>query len=60
MLIWQKRKGTQGLIEIENPNLAKQKNVKAKDVDVSYNIPLLHKFCINHEKIYEFITVLSN
>ncbi|PPR89279.1 hypothetical protein GOBAR_AA31403 [Gossypium barbadense] len=29
-----KRKGTQGLIEIENPNLAKQKNVKAKDVDM--------------------------
>ncbi|KAK6229369.1 hypothetical protein SCA6_018320, partial [Theobroma cacao] len=30
----EKRKGTQGLIEIENPNLAKQKNVKARDVDV--------------------------
>ncbi|MFQ6650591.1 hypothetical protein Gotur_023319, partial [Gossypium turneri] len=30
----EKRKGTQGLIEIENPNLAKQKNVKAKDVDM--------------------------
>ncbi|PPS16431.1 hypothetical protein GOBAR_AA04133 [Gossypium barbadense] len=27
-----KRKGTQGLIEIENPNLAKPKNVKAKDL----------------------------
>ncbi|XP_039072210.1 28 kDa heat- and acid-stable phosphoprotein-like isoform X1 [Hibiscus syriacus] len=30
----EKRKGTQGLIEIENPNLVKQKNVKAKDVDM--------------------------
>ncbi|XWS10969.1 hypothetical protein CRYUN_Cryun38cG0043800 [Craigia yunnanensis] len=30
----EKRKGTQGLIEIENPNLAKQKNVKAKDIDM--------------------------
>ncbi|KAA3453073.1 28 kDa heat and acid-stable phosphoprotein-like [Gossypium australe] len=30
----EKRKGTQGLIEIENPNLAKQKNVKAKDADM--------------------------
>lgn len=32
----QKKKGTQGLIEIENPNLVKQKNVKAKDADVSF------------------------
>ncbi|KAJ7296930.1 hypothetical protein O6H91_16G054900 [Diphasiastrum complanatum] len=29
-----KRKGTQGVIEIENPNLVKMKNVKAKDVDL--------------------------
>ncbi|XP_054815975.1 uncharacterized protein LOC129315871 [Prosopis cineraria] len=29
----ERRKGTEGLIEIENPNLAKVKNVKAKDVD---------------------------
>lgn len=32
---WQKRKGTQGLIEIENPNVVKSKNVKAKNADVS-------------------------
>lgn len=32
----QKKKGTQGVIQIENPNLAKAKNVKAKDVDVSF------------------------
>lgn len=31
----QKHKGTEGLIEIENPNLVKPKNMKAKDVDVS-------------------------
>ncbi|KAF3442453.1 hypothetical protein FNV43_RR16369 [Rhamnella rubrinervis] len=30
----EKRKGTQGLIEIENPNLAKTKNVKAKNADI--------------------------
>lgn len=30
----QKRKGTQGIIEIENPNIEKPKNVKAKDVDM--------------------------
>ncbi|TYI96306.1 hypothetical protein E1A91_D01G062900v1 [Gossypium mustelinum] len=30
----EKRKGTQGLIEIENPNLAKPKNVKAKAKDL--------------------------
>lgn len=30
----EKRKGTQGLIEIENPNLVKPKNVKAKNVDL--------------------------
>ncbi|KAK7259511.1 hypothetical protein RIF29_25119 [Crotalaria pallida] len=29
------RKGTAGIIEIENPNLEKARNVKAKDVDVS-------------------------
>lgn len=31
----QKKKGTQGIIEIENPNLVKPKSVKARDVDVS-------------------------
>ncbi|KAL5774367.1 hypothetical protein ACOSP7_011924 [Xanthoceras sorbifolium] len=30
----ERRKGTQGLIEINNPNLAKQQNLKAKDVDI--------------------------
>ncbi|MCD7471758.1 hypothetical protein HAX54_012423 [Datura stramonium] len=30
----EKRKGTQGIIEIENPNLIKPKNVKAKNVDI--------------------------
>ncbi|GKV02040.1 hypothetical protein SLEP1_g14526 [Rubroshorea leprosula] len=30
----EKRKGIQGLIEIENPNLVKQKNMKAGDADV--------------------------
>lgn len=30
----QKRKGTQGIIEVENPNLVKPKNVKAKDIDL--------------------------
>lgn len=29
----EKRKGTQGLIQIDNPNLAKPKNLKARDVD---------------------------
>ncbi|KAB5560651.1 hypothetical protein DKX38_005608 [Salix brachista] len=29
-----KRKGTQGVIQIENPNLVKAKNLKAKDVDM--------------------------
>ncbi|CAL5409912.1 unnamed protein product [Camellia sinensis] len=28
------RKGTQGVIEIENPNLVKPKNLKARDVDI--------------------------
>ncbi|GLT29530.1 hypothetical protein SLA2020_043900 [Shorea laevis] len=36
----EKRKGTQGLIEIENPNLAKQKNSKAKDVDTEKSTEL--------------------
>ncbi|CAN4084130.1 unnamed protein product [Withania somnifera] len=30
----EKRKGTQGIIQIENPNLVKPKNVKAKNVDI--------------------------
>ncbi|XP_077251372.1 uncharacterized protein LOC143890527 [Tasmannia lanceolata] len=30
----EKRKGTQGVIEIENPNLVKPKNVKARDIDI--------------------------
>ncbi|KAK3207052.1 hypothetical protein Dsin_021098 [Dipteronia sinensis] len=30
----EKRKGTQGLIDIENPNIVKPKNLKAKDVDL--------------------------
>ncbi|XP_055802794.1 uncharacterized protein LOC129871998 [Solanum dulcamara] len=30
----EKRKGTQGIIEIENPNLVKPKNVKARNVDI--------------------------
>jgi len=30
----EKRKGTQGVIEIENPNLVKAKTLKARDVDV--------------------------
>ncbi|KAI9096288.1 hypothetical protein K1719_026007 [Acacia pycnantha] len=30
----QKAKGTQGIIEIQNPNLVKPKSLKAKDVDV--------------------------
>ncbi|KAF2305175.1 hypothetical protein GH714_002764 [Hevea brasiliensis] len=30
----QKRKGTQGIIQIENPNMAKPKNVKARDIDI--------------------------
>ncbi|KAL5730580.1 hypothetical protein ACHQM5_003383 [Ranunculus cassubicifolius] len=30
----EKRKGTQGIIEIQNPNLVKNKNVKARDIDL--------------------------
>ncbi|CAN1327287.1 28 kDa heat- and acid-stable phosphoprotein [Linum perenne] len=30
----EKRKGTQGLIQIDNPNIVKQKNLKAKDLDM--------------------------
>ncbi|XP_058201232.1 uncharacterized protein LOC131315984 [Rhododendron vialii] len=30
----EKRKGTQGVIEIENPNLVKPKTLKARDVDI--------------------------
>ncbi|KAK2972894.1 hypothetical protein RJ640_030011 [Escallonia rubra] len=30
----EKKKGTQGVIEIENPNMVKQKNLKARDIDI--------------------------
>jgi len=30
----QKKKGTQGVIQIDNPNLVKVRTVKTKDVDV--------------------------
>ncbi|XWS19662.1 hypothetical protein CRYUN_Cryun31cG0034700 [Craigia yunnanensis] len=36
----QKRKGTQGVIEINNPNLEKPKNVKARDVDTGKTVEL--------------------
>jgi len=36
----QKKKGTQGVIEIENPNLVKPKSLKARDVDVSSTLLL--------------------
>lgn len=32
----QKVKGPQGIIQTENPNLVKPKNLKARDVDVGY------------------------
>lgn len=35
MIAEQRKKGTQGLIEIENPNLVKPKNLKARDINVS-------------------------
>ncbi|WOG88177.1 hypothetical protein DCAR_0207411 [Daucus carota subsp. sativus] len=30
----EKKKGTQGIIQIENPNLVKPKNMKARDIDI--------------------------
>ncbi|KAK3020279.1 hypothetical protein RJ639_047719, partial [Escallonia herrerae] len=30
----EKKKGTQGVIETENPNMVKQKNLKARDIDI--------------------------
>ncbi|XP_022878090.1 28 kDa heat- and acid-stable phosphoprotein-like [Olea europaea var. sylvestris] len=30
----EKQKGTQGIIQVENPNLAKPKNVKARDINM--------------------------
>ncbi|EMS53482.1 hypothetical protein TRIUR3_24686 [Triticum urartu] len=33
-IIFQKHKGTEGVIQIENPNLVKAKNIKAKEADV--------------------------
>ncbi|KAL2931726.1 28 kDa heat- and acid-stable phosphoprotein [Bienertia sinuspersici] len=39
----QKMKGTQGIIEIENPNMAKPKNVKAKDIDLDKSSELTRR-----------------
>ncbi|KAF8663720.1 hypothetical protein HU200_055041 [Digitaria exilis] len=38
-----KLKGTEGIIQIENPNLVKARNIKAKEVDVSCCIVQLGK-----------------
>ncbi|XP_078151645.1 28 kDa heat/acid-stable phosphoprotein-like protein [Carex rostrata] len=38
-----KRKGTEGVIKIENPNLAKAKNVKAKEVDLGKTTELTRR-----------------
>lgn len=37
----QKRKGIEGIIEIENPNLVKPKTVKARDIDVSFKLSFI-------------------
>ncbi|XP_039072211.1 28 kDa heat- and acid-stable phosphoprotein-like isoform X2 [Hibiscus syriacus] len=57
----EKRKGTQGLIEIENPNLVKQKNVKAKDVDMGRTTELSRRerFVILSLHQISLITALS-
>ncbi|KAL0283890.1 UNVERIFIED_CONTAM: heat- and acid-stable phosphoprotein, partial [Sesamum angustifolium] len=36
----EKTKGTQGVIQIENPNLVKPKNLKARDVDIEQTTEL--------------------
>ncbi|KAE8679090.1 hypothetical protein F3Y22_tig00111402pilonHSYRG00801 [Hibiscus syriacus] len=56
-----KRKGPQGLIEIQNPNLAKQKNVKAKDIDMGNTTELSRRerFVILFVPQISLITALS-
>ncbi|PIA36512.1 hypothetical protein AQUCO_03400424v1 [Aquilegia coerulea] len=39
----EKRKGAQGVIEIQNPNLVKQKNVKARAVDLEKTTELFKR-----------------
>lgn len=47
--VQQKRKGTQGIIEIENPNLVKAKNLKARDVDVSFGFNVFLVIILDRE-----------
>lgn len=41
---WQRRKGTISLIEIQNPNFVKPRTTKAKDANVSWNVPFTFHF----------------
>jgi hypothetical protein len=36
----QKRKGTDGVIEVENPNRMAKKSVKAQDIDINAKVEL--------------------
>ncbi|KAK7845450.1 28 kda heat- and acid-stable phosphoprotein [Quercus suber] len=47
----EKRKGTQGIIEIENPNLVKPKSVKARDVDLGKTTELSRRERFVNERL---------
>lgn len=36
----QKQKGTDGLIEVENPNRVAKKSIKANDIDINAEVEL--------------------
>ncbi|XP_039002706.1 28 kDa heat- and acid-stable phosphoprotein-like [Hibiscus syriacus] len=57
----EKRKGAQGLIQIENPNLGKSKNVKAKDIDMGKATELsrLEREGIENQKAHELYMKLQ-
>uniref|UniRef100_A0A2P2KPR0 Uncharacterized protein n=1 Tax=Rhizophora mucronata TaxID=61149 RepID=A0A2P2KPR0_RHIMU len=53
----QKRKGTQGIIQIDNPNLEKSKNLKARDVDAGKTTELSRRERLVNAHCFIFMSV---
>lgn len=51
-----KKKGTESVIEVDNPNRVKPKTLKARDLDVS-NLISSHFFCKSEIYVYRIITL---
>ncbi|RZC46578.1 hypothetical protein C5167_039524 [Papaver somniferum] len=55
----EKRKGTEGVIEISNPNIVKKKNLKARDVDLEKTTELSRRERFVNSRYLLHATVLQ-